>query len=132
MTKKDTKESTKESALVQHFTSKTWKQNVLEAELPVLVDFTATWCGPCKAIAPLIAEIAEEREGTVKVGKLDIDKNESIADQYGVQGIPTLLVFVKGEVVGQAVGSMPKKHINELLDAAIKGQRPGMPKKKKG
>lgn len=122
----------KEESKMLHLTSKTWDEGVLKSDLPVLVDFSAKWCGPCKTIAPFVAQIAEERAGKVKIGKLDIDKDKDIAWKYNIQGVPTLLVFVKGKVVGQAVGSMAKQYIDEFVDAAIEGQRPGLPKKRKG
>jgi len=100
----------------------------LKGELPVLVDFTASWCGPCKAIAPYIEQIAHERADTLVVGKVDIDESEKLADKYGVQGVPTLLVFVDGKVAGESVGSMPKKEILGFVDKAVQGKRPGMPK----
>lgn len=117
--------------IVLHLIFKNWQSEVLDAKVPVLVDFTAPWCEPCKALAPLVVQVAQERKGTVKVGKLNIDRNKRITDKYCVLGVPTLLVFINGEVVGRAVGSMPKKDIDNLLDRAIKGQRPGMLKKGK-
>lgn len=128
----DKQDKQPEKQALLHFDTEHWDEDVLKSKLPVLVDFTASWCGPCKILAPHIAAIAEERVGMMKIGKLDIDANEAITDKYNVRGVPTLLVFVDGEVVGQSVGSCPKKSIDELLDRAIKGQRPGLPTKKKG
>ena len=92
-----------------------FKAEVLESEIPVLVDFWATWCGPCKMLAPTIAKIAEEKAGTVKVCKLDVDEAPEIAGQFGISSIPTLKVFVNGEVVATSVGVQPKAAIEAML-----------------
>ena len=81
--------------------------------------FTASWCGPCKAIAPIIEEIAEDYKGKVKVGKVDVDQNQNSAMKFGVRSIPTLLILKNGEVVNQIVGSVPKSEISEKLDTII-------------
>ena len=85
-------------------------QEVLNASAPVLVDFWATWCGPCKMIAPIIDEIASEKAGTLKVGKVDVDENQAISARFGIRAIPTLLLFKNGEVKQQIVGGMLSKH----------------------
>jgi len=92
---------------------------VLKSEVPVLVDFTATWCGPCRQIAPLVDQLADEFEGRVKVAKLDIDDSPGIAKRYGIRGVPTLYVFKGGEVVGQQVGAVPKRTIQQLMERAL-------------
>jgi len=92
---------------------------VLQSQLPVLVDFTATWCGPCRAVAPLVAQLAGEYDGRAKVTKLDIDESPGVARQYGIRGVPTLLVFKGGQVVGQQVGAVPKARLAALLDTAL-------------
>ncbi len=92
---------------------------VVKSDLPVLVDFTATWCGPCKAIAPLVDQLAEEFEGKVKVGKLDIDASPGTAQRFGIRGVPTLYVFKGGEIVGKMVGAAPKQNIKSLMERAL-------------
>ncbi|MCA9529682.1 MAG: thioredoxin [Myxococcales bacterium] len=92
---------------------------VLESDLPVLVDFTATWCGPCKMVAPLVDELADEYEGRVRVVKLDIDESPGTASKYGIRGVPTLLVFKDGRPVAQQVGAIPKTAIAQLMDRAL-------------
>ena len=104
---------------VHEFTDKNFDIDVAQSELPVLIDFWAVWCGPCKAIAPVIDEIAGEYAGKVKVGKVDVDQNQNIAMKYGVRSIPTLLVIKGGEVVNQIVGAVPKGNITEILEEVI-------------
>lgn len=96
-------------------TSSNFDAEVLNSELPVLVDFWATWCGPCKMIAPVVAEIAAEYEGKVKVGKVNVDEENALAMQYRVASIPTLLLFKNGQVVNTSVGYLPKQAIIEKL-----------------
>ncbi len=88
---------------------------VLKSPVPVLVDFWATWCGPCKMLAPTISKIAEEKDGVIKVCKLDVDEEPEIAAKFGIQSIPTLKVFVNGEVVRSSVGVQPKAAIEAML-----------------
>lgn len=100
---------------VHMFTDANFQSEVLEAELPVLVDFTASWCGPCKRLAPIVDELASELAGKVKVGKLDIDDSPVTAGKLGVRGVPTIIVFQKGERVGQHVGLTTKQKLKELV-----------------
>ena len=99
----------------QHFNDANFKAEVLDAEVPVLVDMYATWCGPCRALAPTVERIAAEWRGRIKVGKLDVDENQAIAQRYGIASIPALLLFKGGAVVDSVVGAVPKSQIEKLL-----------------
>ncbi|HLJ61555.1 MAG TPA: thioredoxin [bacterium] len=100
-------------------TEKTFDTDVLKAGTPVLVDFWATWCGPCKMIAPIVEEIAGEYEGKLRVMKLDVDENSGIAARYSIMSIPTLGIFRSGELVERIVGYMPKEALKKRIDAAL-------------
>ncbi len=99
----------------------TFDQEVLKSDTPVLVDFWATWCGPCKAIAPHVEDVAKEFKGQLKVAKLDIDQHQQVPQKYGIRSIPTLLVFKGGRVVDTIVGAVPK---SKLVDAVKKAMQP--------
>lgn len=103
-----------------HFTQDNFQNDVLKSDKPVLVDFWATWCGPCRMIAPIVEQLATEYEGRAKVGKVDVDENPDIARQYGVMSIPTLAVIKDGQIVSKVVGAYPKPKIMEMLDNALK------------
>jgi len=96
-------------------TDANFSQEVLKSDKPVLIDFWAEWCGPCKMIAPVVEELANEYQGKLKVGKIDVDSNQNVAGQYGIRSIPTLLVFKGGRVVDQIVGAVPKKILAEKV-----------------
>lgn len=99
-------------------TDQSFSREVLEATTPVIVDFWAEWCGPCKALAPTIETIANEKAGKVKVCKVDVDGNPTIAAKYGVRSIPTVILFKGGEKVDQIVGNVPKKTLEDLIGKA--------------
>lgn len=97
-------------------TDTTFEEEVLKSEQPVLVDYWAEWCGPCKAIAPILEEIAKEYEGKIKICKLNIDENPSTPPRYGIRGIPTLMLFKDGNVKATKVGALSKSQLTTLID----------------
>jgi len=101
------------------FTDDNFASEVLQSDKPVLVDFWAVWCGPCKMIAPFVEELAGELEGKAKVGKLDVDNNQESAIKYGVRSIPTVLIFKGGKVVDTIIGAVPKIQLKQKLEATF-------------
>lgn len=104
---------------VQEVNDSNFEQSVLKSEQPVMVDFWATWCGPCKALAPVVDQVAQAYTGKVKVYKMDVDRNNATPMRYGVRGIPTLLVFKGGKVQEQIVGYVPQETIQKALDKHV-------------
>lgn len=104
---------------ITNVTDASFENDVLKSSQPVLIDFWATWCGPCRAIAPVVEQLAGEYAGKVKVVKVNIDENPKTPTQYDVRSIPTLLMFKDGKVVGQIVGAVPKPKIEELVKKAL-------------
>ncbi len=107
------------SEKVLTITDATFDAEVVKSDQPVLVDFWATWCAPCKAIAPTIDAIAEEYDGQVKVGKVNVDDSPATPGKYGVRGIPTIILFKDGKVVDQVVGAVPKSQLEVLIKKAL-------------
>ena len=102
-------------------TESNWDDTVLNSDVPVLVDFWAEWCGPCKMIAPTVHEMAVEYDGQLNVGKVDVDSNPNIAMKYGVRSIPALIFFKDGKPVDQIVGAVPKGVLRKKVDAVLTG-----------
>ncbi len=103
----------------QIFTIGNFKEEVLDSKIPVLVDFTATWCGPCQKLAPIIEDLATEYQGKVKVGKLDIDQNQELASRYGIMSVPTVVAFLNGEPKETMVGLNSKSYYKSQLDQMV-------------
>jgi len=97
-----------------------WKDEVINSELPVVVDFWAEWCAPCRMMAPILEEISKEYEEKIKVGKLNVDENSTVAGEYRIMGIPTLLFFRSGKLVDKLVGVVPKKALQDKIETIIK------------
>lgn len=100
-------------------TDTTFEEEVLKSEIPVLVDFWAEWCGPCRMIGPIVEELGKEYEGKLKVAKVDVQSNNNVASKYGIMSIPALLFFKNGEVVDQIVGAVPKKAVVDRLTKVL-------------
>ena len=104
-----------------HITDDNFEKEVLESNEPVLIDFWAVWCGPCRMIAPIVEEMAVEYAGKAKIGKLDVDSNPMVASKYGIRSIPTVLIFKDGKIVEQIVGAVPKQKLVNALNSHVDG-----------
>lgn len=102
-----------------HISDATFEDEVIKSDIPVIIDFWAIWCGPCKMIAPIMEEIAREYDGKVKVCKMDVDKNPNTAIKFGIRSIPTVMYFKGGKQVDQIIGAYPKKHFVERLEKLL-------------
>ena len=107
-----------ESSLI-HVNDKNFASEVLNSTMPVLVDFWATWCGPCRSISPIVEELAKEFTGKVKMTKLNVDESPATPSQYGVRGIPTLILFKGGKILDQIVGAVPKARLKSMIEKAL-------------
>ncbi len=107
------------SDLIHHVTDDTFEPEVLKSSVPVLVDYWAEWCGPCKAIAPVLEEVAKEYSGKLKVAKVDVDANTEVPKKYNIRGIPTLMLFKNGNMEAMKVGAMSKSQLTAFLDSNI-------------
>lgn len=104
---------------VKTITAQNFQQEVLQSDQPVLIDFWAPWCGPCKMMGPVIDNVARENEGKIAVGKVNVDENQSLAAEYGIRGIPTMAIFKEGQEVKRIVGAVPKNQLQNLIDAIM-------------
>ena len=104
---------------VKEVTTETFEHEVLNSEVPVLVDFWAEWCGPCKQLAPLVEDIAAEHKEEITVCKMDVDENRELAAKYGIRSIPTLMIFAGGEPVGTEIGALTKQQLDEFVKSKI-------------
>ncbi|MHB1099516.1 MAG: thioredoxin TrxA [Burkholderiales bacterium] len=104
---------------IHYVTDDTFEEEVLQSQVPVLVDYWAEWCGPCKMIAPILDEVSQEYAGRLKVAKLNIDENQATPPKYGIRGIPTLMIFKNGEVAATKVGALAKSQLAAFIDSHI-------------
>ncbi len=109
-----------EREVLYHFTDGKFSEEVLQSDLPVLVDFWAPWCGPCLSIAPVVEELAKEYSERINIGKMNVDENPQTPSNYGIRGIPTLILFKGGKAVDQIVGAVPKARLKSMIEESIK------------
>jgi thioredoxin 1 len=107
------------SDLITHVTDESFEPEVLKSDVPVLVDYWAEWCGPCKAVAPVLDEVAKEYSGKLKIAKVNVDENQEIPKKYGIRGIPTLMLFKNGNIEATKVGALSKSQLTAFLDSNI-------------
>ena len=107
------------SDAIVHVTDASFEDEVLKSDVPVLVDFWAAWCGPCKMIAPILDEVAKEYDGKIKIAKVDVDANNDTPAKFGIRGIPTLMIFKQGAAAATKVGALSKTQLNEFIKTAL-------------
>jgi len=107
------------SLLIKHVSDASFEADVLKSELLTVVDFWAEWCGPCKMIAPILEELAKDYDGKLTIAKMDVDANQQVPAQFGIRGIPTLIIFKNGQVAAQKVGAVAKGQLASFIDSAI-------------
>lgn len=108
-----------QTSAIAHVTSKTWESEVLKSDIPVFVDFWAEWCGPCRMVGPAVEHIGKIMQDKIKVAKVNVDENQEIAMKYGVQSIPSLLLFKDGKEVGRTIGAMPKESYLKFIESTL-------------
>ena len=107
------------SSSIQHVTDASFEPDVLKSDVPVLLDYWAEWCGPCKSIAPILEEVAKDYEGRVKIAKINVDENQAVPAKFGIRGIPTLMIFKGGELAATKVGAMSKAQLTAFIDQQL-------------
>lgn len=107
------------SDAIVHVTDANFEQEVLQSDIPVLVDYWAEWCGPCKMIAPILEEVAKDYDGKVKICKMDVDANQAVPAKFGIRGIPTLMIFKEGNAEATKVGALSKNQLSEFINTSV-------------